>query len=75
MIGKQMTTTIAEQPQVWMRILENRDILCENGLRLWGNRRRALIVGSGSSYNAALCAQRFYEDVLGIETTLPPALA
>lgn len=69
-MGKLMMAAIAEQPQVWTKILNRRETLCESALRLWGNRRRVLIVGSGSSRNAALCAQRFYEDALGIETTV-----
>lgn len=69
-MGKQMMASIAEQPRIWRDILNRREALCERALRLWAGRRRVLIVGSGSSRNAALCTQHFYEDALGIETAV-----
>jgi len=74
-MGQKMMACIGQQPEVWDRILKNRQRLCQDACGLWSKGKRVLIVGSGSSYNAALCAQRFYEDELKMETAVATSTA
>ena len=63
---------LEEQPAVWRGILHS--AACRQAAANWraGGVKRVLIVGSGSSCNAGLCAQRLFEERLGLETTVAP---
>lgn len=62
---------LEEQPEVWKKILYNREELFHelSGTCLNHRIHRVLLVGSGSSYNASLLAAQFYEEELGLEAT------
>jgi glucoselysine-6-phosphate deglycase len=64
-----MMKYLEEQPVVWDSILRERGKLFKDllsGLKDY-KPKRILLVGSGSSCNAALLAAQFYEEVLGLE--------
>ncbi len=63
-----MQEYIAQQPAVWQRIQDNYETLGATVVSACVRAKRLLLVGSGSSFNAAKCAQYFFEEALGLET-------
>ena len=64
-----MIRYLEEQPEVWSRILRNREGITRSlADGITGRKiKRILLIGSGSSQNAAMCAAQFYEEELGLE--------
>lgn len=71
-MAKKMMRYLEEQPAVWQSILHG--AACGRAAKNWraSSIKRILIVGSGSSCNAGLCAQKLFEERLGLETTVVP---
>lgn len=71
-MAEKMLQYIHEQPLVWRHILENRSTLTAP-LQAWftgGFPHRLLLVGTGSSGNAAMAAKPFMEQLLHREVTV-----
>lgn len=68
---------IKEQPRVLAAILENRERNTAAFVQTWQTHRpdRVYLVASGTSRNAAATAAPFWEEVLGVETTVCPPTA
>lgn len=71
-MATEMLQYIDEQPRVWRHILAQRAALTAPLDAVVKDReiRRVLLVGTGSSGNAALAAKPFWEELLGREVTL-----
>ena len=71
-----MADYISETPEVVKKNIKNAEILTKTLVKefLAKPHKRILIVGSGSSYNGALCARDFMRKVLAVDVkVIPPA--
>lgn len=69
-MAQKMMEYIKEQPAIWARMAEEREEIFRELRECELNPvKRILIIGSGSSYIAAMAAADFMEKILGIETT------
>lgn len=70
-MAKKMLAYLEEQPEIWIRMIEDRDRLFGDFIQMIRTRNinRIVLIGTGSSYNACEIAQVLFEEVTGIETT------
>ena len=70
-MAKMMMDYIAAQPEVWKSIYSGRSEIASPFAAAFAEKKpeQLLLIGSGSSYNAACCVQRLYAELLGIRAT------
>lgn len=68
-MAQNMLRFTKEQPVVWKSIVDQRKALCADFVKanLGKNVKRVVMLGSGSSNNASVMAQEFFQKLLGIE--------
>lgn len=70
-MAEKMLAYLRSQPDIWQTIYDRRAEITAPFVEAFANSRPAqlLMIGSGSSYNAACCVQRLYAQLLGIRVT------
>lgn len=70
-MAQKMLQYISSQPELWKHLIESRQQITAPFVEAFSACKPShlLMIGSGSSYNAALCVQRLFARLLGIRVT------